>query len=78
MNEKELRAKLEHLMRGRELYTVADLVKLGLYGGKSSVWHLVSEGCLECIEVSERRRVITRDSVIKHILSLNQEKKVAL
>lgn len=74
MNQKELKAKLESLMRGRELYTAADLIKLGLYGGRSTVWTLVSQGSLECIEVTDRRRVITRESVIKHILSLNEDK----
>lgn len=77
MNQKELRAKLEHVMRGRELFTAADLIKLGLYGGRSTVWSLVSKGALECLEVTERRRVITRDSVINHILSLNKDKEEA-
>jgi len=73
LNQKELKNKLELLLRGREIYTAAELVKMGLYGGKSSVWNLVLKGHLECLEVSERRRVITKESIIKHILNLNED-----
>jgi hypothetical protein len=62
----------EKYLKGRDLYTAKDLVKLGFYGGKSSVhaaWH---SGDIEGFYISDRRLVFTKESIIKHLQERNK------
>jgi len=62
------------ILRGREFYSTAQLVKMGLFPQRSAIWKLVKDGKLEAIMTSTQSRVITRESIIKHLKSLNKEK----
>lgn len=62
---------LERLLAGKELWTTKELIRLGIFGAKSSVHRLVNNRCIEGFMTSDRRLVITRKSVIEYIMKLN-------
>lgn len=69
MNEIEITEEyLNKLLGPRDFFTPIQLVKLGLYGCKSSVWRAVHLGEIECVQVSDRRYVILKESIIKMVL----------
>ena len=55
------------ILRGKDLYTPKELVKLGIYGCKASVHRAIREKHLQCIRMTEHRIVILKDSIIKHV-----------
>lgn len=63
------------LLRGREFWSAKELMALGLFKSKSTIWHVVRRGHLEAIMSSDRVRVITRESIVKYLKSLNTEQK---
>lgn len=69
MKEPEEVDKLRKVLKGRELYTPAELVRMGVYGSKSSVHRAIKQGEIESTFISDRRVVIFRESIIKHIAS---------
>ena len=71
----ELITRLERLMGPRQFFTPPDLVKMGIYGSKSSVWRAVHLGYIEAIQISDRRWVILKESVIKHVKDRKRERE---
>lgn len=71
MNEKELQKELRGLLSPRKFYTTKELISLGLFGSKSTVHRYIKQAKLKTIWTTDRRLMITRDSVIELILSLN-------
>jgi uncharacterized OsmC-like protein len=65
---------LEHLIGPRQFFTPGQLVKMGIYGCKSSVWRAIHSGNIEAIKISDRRWVITKDSLLKHLLERQTRK----
>lgn len=59
--------QIEKLLSRRPFYTPEELVKMGLYGGRSSVHSAIKRGDIEACWISERRIIIYGDSVIEHI-----------
>ena len=62
----------EKLLRGKDIFTAKELVKLGIYGGKSSVHSAWHQRCIEGFYTSDRRLVFTKESIIKHLTELNK------
>lgn len=63
----ELIKRLEKLMGSRQFFTPMELVKMGIYGSKSSVWRAVHLGHIEAVQISDRRWVILKESIIAHL-----------
>ena len=63
----DLLSRFEHLMGPRQYFTPPELVRMGIYGSKSSVWRAVHLGHIEAVQISDRRWVIMKDSIIKHL-----------
>lgn len=61
------------ILRGREFFSAMDLVRLGLFPHRSSVWKKVKSGKLEMIMTSKQSRVIPRASLIKYLKEINKE-----
>lgn len=59
------------ILRGREFFSAMDLVRLGLFPHRSSVWKKVKVGKLTMIMTSKQSRVIPRDSLIKYLKEIN-------
>ncbi len=68
----DLIARVEKLMGPREFFTPPQLVKMGIFGCKSSVWRAVHLKHIEAVQISDRRWVIMKDSIIKHLRERNQ------
>lgn len=66
--------RVEKLMGPRQFFTVAELVKMGIFGSKSSAWYSVHQGHIEAIQISDRRWVILKESIIKHLRDRNENK----
>ena len=66
--------RFNRLLGHRQFFSSKDLVKLGIFGSKSSVWRAVKLGYIEAIWIGDRRRVILKDSVIEHIRRKNGRK----
>lgn len=67
MQHDNLIARLENLMGPREFFTPPELVKMGIYGSKSSVWRAVHLKQIEAVQISDRRWVILKESIIDHL-----------
>lgn len=63
--------RFEKLMGSRQFFTPPELVKMGIYGSKSAVWRAVRLGDIEALKISDRRRVILKESIIKHVRKRN-------
>lgn len=59
--------KFRQILKGKDLFTPKELVKLGIYGCKSSVHRAIREKHLEAIWMTSQRIVILKDSIIKHV-----------
>lgn len=59
--------KFRQILKGKDLYTPKELVKLGIYGCKSSVHRAIRENHLEAIWMTSQRIVILKDSIINHV-----------
>jgi hypothetical protein len=66
---------LDTVLRGREFFSAMDLVRVGLFPHRSSVWKKVKAGKLQVIATSKQSRVVTRESVIRYLKELNKEKE---
>lgn len=66
MHENDLIDRLNNLMGSRQFFTPPELVKMGIYGSKSSVWRAVHLGHIEAIQISDRRWVILKESIVNH------------
>lgn len=71
MSSNELINRFEKLMGSRQFFTPIQLVDMGIYGSKSSVWRAVHLGDIEAIQISDRRWVIMKESIIKHLRNKN-------
>lgn len=71
-------AHVSRLMGPRQFFTPPELVKMGIYGSKSSVWRAVHLGHIEAFQVSDRRWVILKDSILKHIENRKMDKREEL
>ena len=71
----DLITRVERLMGPRQVFTPPELVKMGIYGSKSSVWRAVRLGHIEAIQISDRRWVILKESIIKHLKERKKNKK---
>ena len=65
----EKRKKLEKALGSRSFFASTDLVKMGLFGSKSTVSALFSSGKVITCIITERRRVIMREDLIEYILN---------
>lgn len=65
---------LQKILRGRELYTPKELVKLGVYGSTSSVHRAIKMKEIESLWITDHRIVVTRESILKHINELTGKK----
>lgn len=63
---------IENSLKGRDYYTPAQLIKLGIYGSKTGVHKAIAKGEIESIYISERRVLILKDSILKHLKKLNE------
>lgn len=72
MDSKDLITKVEKLMGPREFFTPPQLVKMGIFGSKSGVWRAVHLKHIDAIQISDRRWVIMKESIIKHLKERNQ------
>jgi hypothetical protein len=61
--------KLDKLFGYQKFFSPVQLVRMGLYTSRSSVWEAINRGDLETIQVSQRRFVIIKESIIKHIMT---------
>jgi len=61
------------ILRGREFFSAMDLVRIGLFPHRSSVWKTVKAGKLEVIMTSKQSRVVTRESIIRYLKELNND-----
>jgi len=69
-------ANLLRLMGPKNFFTPTELVKMGIYGSKSSVWRAVHSGEIEAIQISDRRWVILKESIIENITGKKRERWV--
>lgn len=70
--QNDFQKKINSILGIKKIFTPMELVKMGLYGGKSTVHSAIKKGELECIWVTERRIVITRESIIVNLLKRNE------
>lgn len=63
--------KLSQLLGYRQFFTSTELVKYGIFGSRAAVWIAVKKGLIEAIYITERRRVILKESLIEHIRKQN-------
>lgn len=59
--------RVEKLMGPRHFFTPPELVKMGIFGSKSSAWRAIRLGYVEAIQTQDRRWVILKESIIKHL-----------
>lgn len=59
--------QIEKMLNKRPFYTPCELVRLGLYGGRSSVHSAIKRGEIEAYWITERRIIIYADSIIDHL-----------
>lgn len=70
LNEVQIRIKqLREILKGRDLYTPKELIRLGVYGSKSSIHIAIKKKELDVIWITERRVVIIKESIFKHVLN---------
>ena len=67
MNDKQI----NKIMGTKKVFTPMELVQLGLYGGRSTVHQEIKKGNLDALWVTERRLVITRESIITRLSLVN-------
>lgn len=75
MKEPEEIEKLRKILKGRDLYTPVELVRLGIYGSKSGVHRAIRNHELEATFISDRRLVIFKESIIKHVEARLKKRK---
>ena len=71
----ELLLQFSRLMGPRQFFAPHELVKMGIYGSKSSVWYAVHHGHIEAMQISDRRWVIMKDSILKHLRERYKDKE---
>lgn len=67
--------KLRKVLKGRDLYTPIELVRLGVYGSKSSVHRAIKKKELEYMFITDRRIVIFRESILKQVEARLKKRK---
>lgn len=73
MTEKEdLQKKLSHLLH-KDLYSIKDLLKLGLFGGKSTLHREIQMGRLKAFYSSDRRLMILKEDLMDYLRSQNEK-----
>lgn len=55
----------------KEFYTVKDLVKMGLFGGKSSVHREIKFGKLKGFYTTDRRILVLKEDLMDYIKTQN-------
>lgn len=71
MAEKELIEKLKALMKGKELYTPKELVKLGIFGCRTSVHRAIKLKQIEGMMLLGRRLVVFKESIFRYLEDRN-------
>lgn len=67
----DLIKRINQIMGSRHFFTSADLIRLGIFGSKSAVWRAVKLGYIEAIYITDRRRVIMKESLLNYIKRQN-------
>lgn len=68
---KNITEQLESILKHKDIFTPNELVKLGLFGSRSSVHYAIHQGYLQAAYTTDRRLVIFKDSIINHIINRN-------
>lgn len=55
----------------RDVYTVMELVRLGIFGSKSAVHWAIEKNYIMAVYITSHRMVILKDSIIEHLKKLN-------
>lgn len=65
--DKEMLEKLKVIMKGRDLYTPKELVRIGIFGCRSSVRRAIKLRHIEGMMLVGRRLVVFKDSIFRYI-----------
>jgi len=63
--------KIETFLKGREVYTVKELIKLGIFGSKNAAYWAIEKGYITAVYITPHRLVILKDSLLKHLRKMN-------